>query len=295
MEPLLCGIVFVKQWFFSKGKFCKWILPEMLLVFRPGKRYSYSYADINYTGEFMKTGYRCVNGFVLKMIAIVTMLVDHMGAILYPEQMMFRYIGRIAFPIFVFLIVEGFCHTRNIRKYELRLLLFALVSEIPFDLAFRGRVLEFTYQNVFFTLFLGLVMLDVIRVVRKRIPPAWTVVAEVAVLVLFMLLAELLRTDYGAGGVLLVYAFYRLKGKALWLTIVLLIVSYVCFGLTECLSVIAMIPVVLYNGKRGFERNGIYSGQNRSPAGTAVKYAFYLFYPVHLMILYGISILRLAG
>ena len=259
-----------------------------------GKRYSYYYADINQTGEFMKTGYRCVNGFVLKMIAIVTMLVDHMGAILYPDQMIFRYIGRIAFPIFVFLIVEGFCHTRNIRKYELRMFIFALVSEIPFDLAFQGKVLEFTYQNVFFTLFLGLAMLDVISTIKKRIHPAGAVVAELAVLVLFMFLAELLRTDYGAGGILLVYAFCKLKGRILWLTVVLLAVSYICFGLVECPAVLAMIPVFMYNGKRGFEKNGIYSGQNRSVAGTAVKYAFYLFYPVHLLILYGISILQMA-
>lgn len=243
----------------------------------------------------MKTGYRCVNGFVLKMLAIVTMLVDHTGAILFPDQMIFRYIGRIAFPIFVFLIAEGFCHTRNVRKYELRLLIFALVSEIPFDLAFQGRFLEFTYQNVFFTLFLGLVMLDVICIIRKRVSPVWAPIVELAVLVLFMFLAYLFRTDYSAGGVLLIYAFYKLKGKTLWMTVVLLVVSYICFGPVECPAVLAMIPVFLYNGKRGFGKNPVYGGQDRGAAGTAVKYAFYLFYPVHLLILYGISILQMAG
>ena len=77
-----------------------------------------------------------LNGFVLKCIAMVCMLIDHTGAVLFPQYRILRIIGRIAFPIYCFLLVEGAMHTRDIRKYELRLLGFALVSEIPFDLAF---------------------------------------------------------------------------------------------------------------------------------------------------------------
>ena len=87
------------------------------------------------------------------------MIIDHTGAVLFPGELMFRYIGRISFPIFCFLLTEGFFHTKDVRKYMLRLGIFAVVSEIPYDLAFRGTVLEFEHQNVFFTLFMGVVMM----------------------------------------------------------------------------------------------------------------------------------------
>ena len=100
----------------------------------------------------MKKG---LNSFQLKCIAIVTMLIDHIGAIIFPTQMGFRIIGRFSFPIFCFLLVEGFHHTKDVKKYMIRLGIFALISEIPYDLAFRNVFLEFERQNVFFTLLLG--------------------------------------------------------------------------------------------------------------------------------------------
>ena len=100
-----------------------------------------------------------LDSFQLKWIAIITMLIDHVGAIFFPGNLVFRYVGRIAFPIFCFQLVEGFFHTRNIEKYMLRLGIFAIISEIPYDLAFRGNILDFEHQNVFFTLFLGILML----------------------------------------------------------------------------------------------------------------------------------------
>ncbi len=236
----------------------------------------------------MQKGYRCVNGLILKIIAMAAMLADHMGAILYPEAEILRVIGRIAFPVFVFLMVEGFYHTGNIRRYELRLLLFAAVSEIPFDLAFSWRALEFTYQNIFFTLFLGLLMLDLMQRARKRVSVSAGWGAEIGILIVFMAAAYFLRTDYGAGGVLFVYIFYRLRGKLLWLALALFAVSYVFFGWTECPAVLAMIPLFLYNGQRGFGKNGVYGGAGRGAAAAAVKYLFYLFYPLHLLILAGI-------
>ena len=199
----------------------------------------------------MQKGYRCVNGLILKIIAMAAMLADHMGAILYPEAEILRVIGRIAFPVFVFLMVEGFYHTGNIRRYELRLLLFAAVSEIPFDLAFSWRVLEFTYQNIFFTLFLGLLMLDLMQRARKRVSVSAWWGAEIGILIVFMAASYCLRKYYGAGGVLFVYIFYRLRGKLLWLALALFAVSYVFFGWTECPAVLAMIPLFLYNGQRG--------------------------------------------
>ena len=111
-----------------------------------------------------------LSGSTLKLIAIITMLIDHIGAaviarlliagqgseMLYKIYYAMRAVGRVAFPIFCFLLVEGFFYTGSRKKYALRLFGFALLSEIPFDLAFSGKILEFGYQNVFFTLLIGL-------------------------------------------------------------------------------------------------------------------------------------------
>ena len=142
-----------------------------------------------------------INTFTLKMIAIVSMLIDHMGAILFPQYIILRYIGRIAFPIYTYTLVEGFMHTRDIKKYMVRLGIFALLSEIPFDLAFRGSVIYIQKQNVFFTLFLGVLMLYLLLKSRNRIQSAALVLA-------ILLLSEFLRTDYSSMGLLMILCFY---------------------------------------------------------------------------------------
>ena len=93
------------------------------------------------------------------MIAMLSMLADHIGAVLFPEQILFRVIGRLAFPIFAYTLVEGFFYTHDIKKYMCRIGILALLSEIPFDLTVSGKILEFGHQNIFFTLFIGLVMM----------------------------------------------------------------------------------------------------------------------------------------
>ena len=215
---------------------------------------------------------RCINSFTLKLIAIVTMTIDHIGAVLFPQAAEFRYIGRIAFPIFVFLLVEGFYHTKNIRKYEMRMLLFVALSEIPFDLAFYGRPFAWEHQNVFFTLTIGLIMLDLIWKREK-----WR---QLLIVAICMLAAALLSTDYGAGGILLIFIFYQFRNtdapspeymKKFFLKVFFLgIISLFCYGAIECFSLFAMIPIFLYNGKRG----------------PSLKYVFYIFYPAHLLVLY---------
>ncbi len=237
----------------------------------------------------------CLNGLILKIIAVVTMLLDHVAWVFYPENMLLHDIGRLAFPIFVFLIVEGFFGTKNVRKYEIRLLVFALVSEIPFDLAFSGIAFDFSYQNTFFTLLIGLVMLDVITAVRERIPQdAYGIILELVILVAFAALAFLVKSDYGAGGILIIYCFYRFRDMH--------VIKYILFALIlilvyaretpyELFALFAIIPLLLYNGQRGFPRiRGPYGGTNRGAAYQVVRYAFYVFYPVHLIILYGIAV-----
>ncbi len=236
----------------------------------------------------------CLNGLVLKIIAVVSMLLDHVAWVLYPQNMLLHDIGRLAFPIFAFLLVEGFFGTKNVRKYEIRLLVFALVSEIPFDLAFSDTAFDFSYQNVFFTLLIGLVMLDVITAVRKRVPQdTYGIILELVILVAFAALAFLVKSDYGAGGVLIIYCFYRFRDmhviKYILFTLILLLL-YARTTPYELYALFAIIPLLLYNGQRGFSKiRGPYGGTKRGPGYQVVRYAFYLFYPVHLIILYGIA------
>ena len=310
-----------------------------------------------------------ISGSTVKLIAVITMLADHIGAAvlarilmkeglleiaassdfaeiinwmtshatLYYGYMAIRMVGRLGFPIFAFLLVEGFQKTSDVRKYAFRMALFALVSEIPFDLAFKGQVLEFGYQNVYFTLFLGLFTLcayeffakyrksgpdsglwmlsvvlgilftstyttmrfrDLFQVKSKEVLLAIFGVccavvticilcykkkkgmksvqiagADMTVLVLAMYLADLLKTDYAGMGVLTITAMYIFrKKKVLCITagcVVLTIMS-----ISEIPAFLAIIPIALYNGKRGWK----------------MKYFFYAFYPVHLFLLYLISV-----
>ncbi len=204
-----------------------------------------------------------INGFTLKWIAIITMLIDHIGATLYPQYTCLRIIGRMSFPIFCFLLVEGAVHTGNIRKYEIRLLVFALISEIPFDYAFFGK-LTLEHQNVFFTLFIGLVMIDVIQSGKAGNFPFGTFIVAIMV-------AELLETDYGAGGIMIIACFYFLREQKLLKQVVFAGLNLLYFGVgVQAYAALATIPMLLYNGKQG----------------PKMKYFFYLFYPVHLLILY---------
>ena len=232
----------------------------------------------------MNKNYKCINSFILKMIAIITMVIDHVGAVLFPMNMMFRYIGRISFPLFVFLLVEGSIHTSKIRKYELRMFLFALISELPFDLAFSNEIVDIHSQNVFWTLTIGLVMLDLIQngasyvksqkgkklqldwIEGQPIPTIWQfVVVSVCACV-----AQALQTDYGAGGILLIYFIWMLHENVIAQAVAFVIISLLFFGSVELPGVIAFLPIFLYNGKKG----------------PSAKYVFYAFYPVHLFILH---------
>lgn len=218
--------------------------------------------------------YRFLDGGTLKIIAIITMLADHIGALLFPQIILFRIIGRIAFPIFCFLLVEGFMHTRDVKKYALRLLLFAFISEIPFDLAFGGGStigfipVNLYQQNVFFTLFLGLLALILItKYGYQRINIFFIILS-------CMLVASFLKTDYGEAGVLLIVLFYYSYGNILKVIGSVILFCLIFTGI-QIYGILSLIPLVLYNGKKGI----------------TFKYVFYVFYPAHLLILYAIFLL----
>ena len=239
-----------------------------------------------------------ITGYHLKMIALVTMLIDHVGAVLlyryivdihaYNDELLIgiyeimRYIGRMAFPIYCFLLVEGFRHTKNVGKYALRLGIFALISEIPFDLAISGTWWDPDYSNVFFTLLIGLLLIWGISYVEKFytfwkekeldtfIGTLLTIALGVLMVAPAAFVAEyILCTDYGMGGVLAIFALYFFRWNRYLAYGVAVMLLYVFAGSTEILALLMLYPLSLYDGSRGKQ----------------TKYLYYAFYPAHLLIL----------
>lgn len=261
---------------------------------------------------------KSLTGYHLKLIALITMLIDHIAAVviwrvhvasykitasmqlsdfvgdkivvwaadnqemIYSIYEWMRYIGRMAFPIYCFLLVEGFLHTRSVAKYAGRLAIFALISEIPFDLAIAGQWWSMEYSNVFFTLVLGLVTIWAVSYIEKFYEfwqeKQWEQIlgwiltggAGLVVVGLFGGFAEMvLHTDYGFGGVvaiLILYLFRKQREIAFALSVLAL---SVITNSTEILALIMLYPLMKYDGTRG----------------KNMKYVFYAFYPAHLLVL----------
>ncbi len=204
-----------------------------------------------------------LTSYQLKWIGIITMMTDHIGAILFPKEMIFRIIGRLSFPIFCFLLTEGVRHTHDIRMYMLRLAGFALLSEVPYDLAFYEHILDFRRQNVYFTLLLGVILLYLLENTGM-----WPIKAAEVLLVMWM--AEVLRVDYGYEGILLIGIFCLLRGHLCFLTAGAVFWNFLFENRLQLYGALAVIPIMLYSGERG----------------KKMKYFFYIFYPMHLSILY---------
>ena len=137
--------------------------------------------------------------FSLKIIAIVAMLIDHIGAFFFQQLQILRFIGRLTFPIMAYFIGEGFYYTRNYKKYLGTMIVFALISELAFDLALFGRVVDFGYQNVLWTFVLSLIALKIFSDNLEKSPiKAYLAVVAVA------LVSDLISCDYGSTGVIIV-------------------------------------------------------------------------------------------
>ena len=230
-----------------------------------------------------------LNGFHLKLIAICTMFVDHLGYTLFPGDLWLRCVGRVAFPIFCFLIAEGCVYTHDRKKYVLRLLAFALLSEIPFNLMNSGAVWDSYHQNVLWTLLTGALVCWLIDwALKNRRALAFVLTALVMAAAFFLL--ERLNTDYGGWGMLLVVMFYgvhrapnspavKMAAQALGLAVFAVGVMNGRVITIELWALVALLPIWCYNGRRGF-------------SNRAVQYGFYAFYPVHILILSLIAMYR---
>lgn len=219
----------------------------------------------------------------LKFLACAIMLLDHIGATLIPWGTL-RIIGRLAFPIFCFLLAEGAHYTRNPRNYLLRLGIGAILSELPFDLALFGSW-SWQHQSVMITLLLGAMALLAMKRMTQPL-------LKILVLLLFACLADFMNTDYGGAGVLMIALFGLTRERKYGWLVQLLGMYLICrwiipggavwfigrYVFIEIFAILALIPIWLYSGKK-------------STSSRAVQWAFYLFYPVHLWILYLISIL----
>lgn len=258
-----------------------------------------------------------LTGYHLKMIALITMLIDHIAAVLiwrvyvasyaisgrvqlatigdrvvywvaqnqeavFNVYQMMRYIGRMAFPIYCFLLVEGFLHTKSVANYAKRLFIFALISEIPFDLALSGTWWDMGYSNVFFTLVIGLLLIWALSYIEKFYEfwqeKKWDdfagklicgIAGGFVAIVLGGVAENILMTDYGMAGVFAIAVLYLTrKTKEIGFVLAVMVLS-VMTSSTEILALLMLLPLMKYNGQKG--------------KGT--KYVFYAFYPVHLFVL----------
>lgn len=223
-----------------------------------------------------------MTSFRLKVLACITMLIDHIGWILFPQLTILNIIGRLSFPIFAYLIAEGSTKTKNINSYFKRLLFFALLSQIPYSVA--GYLTEsdpFTL-NIIFTLTTGLLLIHLIQLKRYL---------SFTILFLVLIILDFIVTyDYGAYGLLLILLSYLLIKKRIWGSLAIIVltiiesikipvgkfyISEIDFG-NQIFAILSLVPILLYKGEQGTKIS---------------KWFFYFFYPVHLIVLILIYIL----
>ncbi|MCI8485263.1 MAG: conjugal transfer protein TraX [Lachnospiraceae bacterium] len=220
-----------------------------------------------------------ISGFQLKQIAFISMIIDHFAVIFLYRYLyegnsylnflyyIFRAIGRISFPVFSFLLVEGSIQTSNRRRYLIRLLLFALISEIPYDWGTTGIWINFNYQNIFFLFFLGLLVICLFEELQKIFPVTICFLLKFMFALGSMFLAECIRVDYGYVGILIILLMYLLNNKNLSIIFSCLILTWLLKF--EVFLFLAVIPILLYDGKRGKYN----------------KYLFYVAYSVQFLVL----------
>jgi hypothetical protein len=225
-----------------------------------------------------------MNSFHIKIIAVVGMILSHLGIFLMPEHRMLGLLGNIAFPLFAWLIANGAHHTSDIQVYLRRLFFFALVSQVPFTLANQQIGSPLLYLNVFFTLFLGLLAISALKK-TSDIPTCFVVIFGCASI------AQICNTDYGAAGVLSIVAFYLFFNSILYtalsqICILFLIPTGISYWAESTGSMIGYIylnhPVWLLGILAALGIVAFYNGRE----GYKTKYPFYVFYPIHYLAIF---------
>ena len=219
-----------------------------------------------------------MSSFALHIWAMLLMLCDHLQLTLLPDLPILRCVGRLAFPLFAFMAVEGYLHTRSLKKYLLRLLMLAVISEIPFDLLVSGSVFDPMHQNVIWTIILGLCCIRAFENISadlKKMLSAVVIIASLAA-------AIIARVDYSSAGVLTLLAFYAFRGNTVRCRLMQLLslafINLVLLGGIgfafpyQALAVLSLPIIWLYDGSQG-------------PHNGFIKVANYLFYPAHMLIL----------
>ncbi|MCI8621203.1 MAG: conjugal transfer protein TraX [Clostridia bacterium] len=227
------------------------------------------------------------SAFALKIVAVISMLLDHSSYLIFGKFSYLNYIGRIAFPIFAYQITEGYTHTHNLKKYFSKLCIFALISQIPFML-FTSIFLSEIHLNIFFTLALGLGAiiiydkLDNIKQEKKSTHIFYKIMGILSAFV-FSAFSEFAKCDYGYFGVLVIFSFYLFRNNKFLMNFSFIILVFIFYGknllyssLTDVylwiivFTISALFFINLYNHKKGKD----------------TKYFLYLFYPMHLLIIY---------
>ncbi len=229
--------------------------------------------------------------FSLHVMAMAFMLFDHLWATFMTNQEWMTCIGRVAYPIFAFMIVEGYFHTSNLKAYVKRLFLFALLSEIPFNLVMGSRLFFPIHQNVLFTFLIGIGLIWLNEKACKKEKLWISILTGVGTIVLGTVLGIVTFVDFYNGGVMMILVFYFFRGRKWWCYVGQLAAMYYInwelisglsyelelfgepfFFVRQGFALLALIPIWLYRGEQGYHSKGF-------------KYFCYSFYPVHLLVL----------
>lgn len=243
--------------------------------------------NTNVTGS----GKMDLSAAALHILAMTFMLMDHLWATLLPAQEWLTCVGRIAFPIFAFMAVEGYFHTHNLKKYLLRMLIFAVISEVPFDLMYGGTWFYPVHQNVIWTLMMGLVGIHLMETVRKKKSIFVYILVSAHRCVIRRSLGTLSMVDYYGIGVLTVFIFYFFRGRKWWCLLGQMLTLYWVnvellgglmypirlFGMEfelcqQGLALLALLPIWLYRGRQGYH-------------SKPFQYFCYAFYPIHMLVI----------
>ncbi len=231
-----------------------------------------------------------LTSFALHIMAMVFMIFDHLWGVFATDGYLWMTcIGRLTYPIFAFMIVEGYFHTKNLKKYVLRLLIFALISEIPFNLVMSSSWIAPLHQNVLWTFLIGILLIFLNEKANKK--ALWVrILVFIGTALLGCLLGIITFVDYNHGGVLIILMFYVFRERKWWALLGQIVCLYFIsvevisgqfipielFGKTfelvvQSFCVLALIPIWLYQGKQG-------------PYNKAIRYLYYGFYPAHLLL-----------